>query len=93
MKKKILAFWLAVILTALAVVACSPAAGPSVDTEETKAAETVAQTEPETEAPTTKWGNNPIDLRFDGKEFKIATYLDGNLSEGWACYFDIDEPE
>ncbi len=38
----------------------------------------------------------PADLRFDGKTFTIATYSGGNLAEdnqGWACYFDADEPE
>jgi len=35
----------------------------------------------------------PADLRFEGEEFTFATYEGGNIGEGWACFFDVDEPE
>jgi len=35
----------------------------------------------------------PEDLKFDGKEFLIETYQGGNIGQGWACFFDVDEPE
>ncbi len=35
----------------------------------------------------------PADLKFEGEEFLIGTYHGGNISQGWACYFDCDEPE
>ncbi len=35
----------------------------------------------------------PADLRFNGEKFTIATYEGGNVGKGWACFFDVDEPE
>ncbi len=35
----------------------------------------------------------PADLRFDGEEFMFCTYEGGNVGQGWACFFDVDEPE
>jgi len=48
----------------------------------------------ETEAPGDGYGDAlPADLKFGGKEFLIETYEDGNIGQGWTCYFDVDEPE
>ncbi|MBQ4064632.1 MAG: hypothetical protein IJD10_00880 [Clostridia bacterium] len=53
-----------------------------------------SDTDAETEAPGNGYGDDlPADLKFDGKEFVIATYEGGNIGQGWACFFDCDEPE
>jgi len=52
---------------------------------------TPAETDPVTTGDDTH--DLPADLRFDGKEFFIGCERDGNVSQYWANYFDVDEPE
>ncbi|MBO4413111.1 MAG: hypothetical protein J5830_00235 [Clostridia bacterium] len=90
MKKAIRAFSLilAAVFVIIAVASCTTS-DPS-HTGENSGAD-VTSGEPKVE----KYGNVPLSdkSKFEGKEFLIATYLDGNVSNGWACYFDVDEPE
>ena len=91
--KKIISLLIAVLLTVTALMACTSApAVPGNDTSGNASADTSGGDETQ-KPPETGYGNIPAGKRFDGKEFKIATYFDGNISNGWACFFDVDEPD
>ena len=84
---KIISLVLSALMIVIAVASCTqPSTPPSGGTGTASPATTDA---PKAEM----YGNVEVSDKYEGKEFKIATYLDGNLSNGWACYFDIDEPE
>ncbi len=92
MKKLTLALLLvSLILTVFA--ACGEGNTEAGDTTDagTEADTTTAVDDITTEA--SKEHDLPADLRFDGEEFNIATYEGGNIGQGWACFFDVDEPE
>ncbi len=83
--KKITALILAAVMTFFVAAACTDGNKPGDSTQGTAAPDDQEE----------YYGNVPLSdkSKFEGKEFKIATYLGGNISNGWASYFDADEPE
>ncbi|MBO4413158.1 MAG: hypothetical protein J5830_00485 [Clostridia bacterium] len=77
--RKIIAIVLAVITVSGAAVACSGSGGSGTGTGG--------------DGPKNRWGGVPDGTTFDGEEFVISTYHDGNIGHGWTNYFDVDEPE
>ncbi len=80
----------AMLLSAFA--ACRETAG---DGDGSSAATSTAPTTTPTtdEATQSMTDDLPTNLRFDGEVFTFATYDGGNIGWGWACFFDVDEPE
>ncbi|MBP5256649.1 MAG: hypothetical protein J6Z80_06310, partial [Clostridia bacterium] len=76
--KRIIALVLAVIMVSAVAVACSGGEGKENNNGD---------------GPKNKWGGVPDGTIFDGEEFVISTYHDGNIGQGWTNYFDVDEPE
>ncbi len=83
--RKTTAFVLAAVMTLFIASACTDGSKPGDSTQGTFVSDDRGE----------YYGNVPLNdkSKFEGKEFKIATYLDGNISNGWACYFDVDEPD
>ncbi len=72
--------------------ACGETAGDG-DGSSAATSTTPATTPTTDEATKSMTDDLPADLRFDGEVFTFATYDGGNIGQGWACFFDVDEPE
>ena len=91
--RKALSLLIAILLTVTALIACTNnPAGPIADTTGKASADTSGGAETQ-KPPETGYGNIPAGKRFDGKEFRIATYIGGNIDIYWASFFDVDEPD
>ncbi|MBP5255964.1 MAG: hypothetical protein J6Z80_02800 [Clostridia bacterium] len=91
--RKALSLLIAILLTVTALIACTNnPAGPIADTTGKASADTSGGAETQ-KPPETGYGNIPAGKRFDCKEFRIATYIGGNIDIYWASFFDVDEPD
>jgi ABC-type glycerol-3-phosphate transport system substrate-binding protein len=91
--KKLISLLVLVAMVATMAVACG---GNDAPAETTAKPGTDPVTEGATEPVTTvdDYAHDlPADLKFDGKELIIGTYEGGNIGQGWANFFDVDEPE
>jgi ABC-type glycerol-3-phosphate transport system substrate-binding protein len=90
--KKLISLLVLVAMVATMAVACG---GNDAPAETTAKPGTDPVTEGATEPVTTvdDYAHDlPADLKFDGKELILGTYVDGNISQGWAHFLDVDEP-
>jgi hypothetical protein len=91
--KKLISLLVLVAMVATMAVACG---GNDAPAETTAKPGTDPVTDGVTEPVTTvdDYAHDlPADLKFDGKELIIGTYEGGNIGQGWANFFDVDEPE
>ncbi len=92
--KKIIALLLSAVMIVFVVTAC--ASGTPAVPGDTSGKGGDTSSGADTSVPKEEnYGNVPLSDRdkFEGKEFRIATYKGGNVDIYWACFFDVDEPD
>ncbi|MBR5767586.1 MAG: hypothetical protein IKX86_02775 [Clostridia bacterium] len=77
--KRVFLILLALLMVASVAVACKPGSGND-DPDNPSGRKN-------------KWGGVPDGKIYDGYEFVISTYVEGNIGVGWSNYFDVDDPE